>query len=475
MLLKRQVFVLFLACFAIASVAIGNPKPNVLFIAVDDLRPEIASFGAEQMHTPNLDRLASRGVRFQRAHCMVPTCGASRASLMSSIRPARDRFLTHFSRADEDVPGITTLNTHFKNHGYTTVSLGKIFHTKEDSLKGWSEKPWKSKAPTYLTEQAKAALVKDSKGRDRGPSCEIGGDVPDNAYADGQTADEAVKRLKGLSGKSDEPFFLAVGFVKPHLPFVAPKKYFDLYPPGKIRVPDNYYPPKDAPAGAVHSFGELRNYSDIKEKGILSREKAKQLIRGYYAATSYVDAQLGRVLDAFDELGLAENTIIVLWGDHGWNLGEHTLWCKHSCFETSVRAPLIFTAPEGHGVKANASTQSFVEFIDIYPTLCELAGLPLPKHLDGVSLVPVLKDPTVSIKNHTISRFRNGDTICTDRFRYTIYFDSKGKQESHMLYDHRADPDENTNIANHPEFAGTVKELAAKLEANKGRPGDFKH
>ena len=464
---------LSIAFLTLTCSALAADKPNILFLAVDDLRPEITSFGAEGMHTPHLDRLAERGVRFERAYCMVPTCGASRASLMSSIRPANDRFLTHFARADEDVPGIITLNTHLKNQGYTTVSLGKIFHDKEDSLEGWSEKPWKPSAPMYITPEAKGAIVKDKKKKSRGPSFESGGDVPDNTYADGRTADEAVQRLKALAQNPDQPFFLAVGFVKPHLPFVAPKKYFDLYPPESIQVPDNYYPPKDAPQGAVHNFGELRSYSDIEKTGVLSEAKAKELIRGYYAATSYADAQLGRILDTFDELGLGENTIIVLWGDHGWNLGEHTLWCKHSCFETSLRAPLLFAAPKSMDLNTNATSQSFAEFIDVYPTLCELAGVPLPKHLDGTSLVPILKDPTVSVKDHTISRFKNGDTIRTDQFRYSVYRE-KGKQTGHMLYDHRKDPDENTNVADHPEYAKVVKELATKLGEGMGRPGDFK-
>lgn len=470
-----RIFYLFAAILVSlpAYSAEEKKRPNILFIAVDDLRPEIAGFGAQNMVTPHLDRLAKRGVRFDRAYCMVPTCGASRAALMSGIRPAKDRFKTFFARADQDVPGVTTLNTHFKNHGYTTISLGKIFHIPGDNVEGWSETPWKPKAASYITEDALNNLSKDKKGKERGPSWEDGGDVPDDTYGDGKTADKAIERLRDLSTKK-EPFFLAVGFTKPHLPFVAPGKYYKNYPGSEVRMPDNYYPPENAPKGAVHSFGELRSYTDIPKKGILSEEKALELIRGYRAATSYTDAHIGKILDTFDELNLDENTIIVLWGDHGWNLGEHTMWCKHSCFETSVRAPLIFSAPESFNLKTAAATRSLAEFIDVYPTLCEFADLPLPDHLDGISLLPVLRDPNTKVKEEAISRFNEGDTIRTDRYRYTIYRGKNGKQTGHMLYDHENDPGENRNIADLPENAEVVADLAKRLNAGMGKPGDFR-
>ena len=472
--MTRPSLITALGLLSIATaLADASDQLNVLFIAVDDLRPEISSFGADKMVTPHFDRLAKRGVRFDRAFCMVPTCGASRASLMSGIRPARDRFKSYLARASEDVPGVTTLNTHFKNHGYTTVSLGKVFHHSDDNDAGWSEKPWRPKAPSYVTDAAIASVVKDKKGRGRGPSWEDGGDVPDDTYADGQLANHAIKKLRALSAK-DEPFFLAVGFVKPHLPFVAPGRYFENYPVSGVTMPDNYFPPKGAPARAVHNSGELRAYSDIPKKGVLPESKAIELIRGYHAATSYTDAQLGRLLVAFDELGLAENTLIVLWGDHGWNLGEHTMWCKHSCFETSVRAPLIFAAPESLGIRTGAATKSIAEFIDIYPTLCDLARLPKPEHLQGESLVAVLKDPTASVKTEAISRFGPGDTIRTEQYRYSVYRDGKGEQTGHMLYDHLIDPGENLNVADDPAYAKVVTDLAKRLEAGMGRPADFR-
>ncbi len=451
---------------------VAAEKPNVLFIAVDDLRPELGVFGAVGMVTPNIDRLAKRGVRFDRAYCMVPTCGASRAALMSSIRPASNRFLTHMSRASEDVPGLTTLNTHFKNHGYTTLSLGKIFHHPDDNEVGWSEKPWRPNAPAYVNKDSPAKPSKTRQGKANGPSWENGGDVPDETYADGQIATHAIGKLKALA-TADRPFFLAVGFMKPHLPFVAPGKYFENYPADAVKMPENYFIPKHAPPGAVHNSGELRSYSDIPQKGILSEDKARELIRGYHAATSYTDAQIGKVIDALDQLGLADNTIIVLWGDHGWNLGEHTMWNKHSCFETSLRAPLVFTAPEAMGVNAGAATGSFAEFIDIYPTLCDMVGLPKPDHLQGTSLMPILKDPKAAVKEQAISRFANGDSIRTATHRYSVYRDEKGGQIGHMLYDHMKDPGENINVADDPANASVVADLAERLKAGMGKPGDF--
>jgi iduronate 2-sulfatase len=466
----KCIVLLFSAAFLASLASAGAAgKPNILFIAVDDLRPELAVYGASGMVTPHIDRLAGQGVRFDRAYCMVPTCGASRASLFSGIRPARNRFTNHESRASKDAPGLTTLNTHFKNHGYTTISLGKIFHHRDDNADGWSEVSWYPEAAAWVAKEARDLAAKGANEKRRGPSWQNGGDVPDETYADVQLAGHAIGKLRTLAA-ADKPFFLAVGFLKPHLPFVAPGAYFQKYPVESVRMPDNYYPPKNAPKGAVHSSGELRSYSDIPKTGILPEDKARELIRGYHAATSFTDAQIGRLLDAFNALGLAENTVIVLWGDHGWNLGEHTMWCKHSCFETSLRTPLVFAAPKSMGLKSGSSAVAMTEYIDIYPTLCDLAGLPKPTHLQGLSLMPVLKDPSASIKDAAISRYENGDTIRTANFRYTVYSNGKGAQTGHMLYDHTKDPGENLNVADDAEYAAIVADLAKRLADGMGKP-----
>ncbi len=462
--MRSLLLVLILAAIHVSSAA---RKPNVLFIAVDDLRPEILSFGRDHMVTPNMDRLAQAGVVFQRAYCMVPTCGASRASLMSGIRPTKDRFRTYTARADKEAPGATTLNAHFRANGYHTVSLGKVFHSPADSRDGWSEEPFRPSAPRYAKEES-MKNPKISKGRKRGLPYEAG-DVEDSFYGDGKTADRAVADLKRLA-ENEKPFFLAVGFAKPHLPFAAPQKYWDLYPANTISLPDNYYPPKYAPKEAIHSFGELRSYAGIPAKGPVSDEMALNMIRGYRACVSYTDRHIGRLLDTLNELGIRDDTVIVLWGDHGWNLGEHTLWCKHCTFETSMNAPLLISAPTLNGSKSGSSSRSLAEFIDIYPTLCDLAGLPHPEHLEGSSLVPILKSPTAMVKTAAIGRFQDGDTIRTDRHRFTLYRDKKGKVVSRMLYDYSQDPNENLNISELPENRELVAALTRRLNKEMGKP-----
>ena len=440
-------------------------RPNVLFIAVDDLRPELACYGAKHIHSPNIDRLASGGVLFERAYCMVPTCGASRASLMTGIRPARNRFVNYLTWAEKDAPGIRTFNTHFKQNGYTTISLGKIFHHPEDNKQGWSEPAWRPAGVPWYRDPQNAQLHQQRQkegSRKRGPAWESA-DVEDNAYADGVLAERAIADLSRLKD-AGQPFLLAVGFFKPHLPFIAPKKYWDLYDREQIQLPENYYAPKQAPGESIHSSGELRAYAGIPAQGKVSDEAARNLIHGYYACVSYTDAQIGKLLDELDRLKLADNTIVVLWGDHGWNLGEHTLWCKHSCYETSMQIPIIIRAP---GIEGGARRAGLVESIDLYPTLCELAGLAPPEHLAGRSLVELINNPEASWKAAAVGRYRNGDTIRTDGFRFTEYTNNQGKRTSQMLYDHRSDPAENANVAGRqPE---TASDLTRQLHELKGR------
>jgi arylsulfatase A-like enzyme len=281
----------------------------------------------------------------------------------------------------------------------------------------------------------------------RGPVVEAV-EAPDDAYPDGRIAAEAIKRLQGFVVAPDQPFFLAVGFLKPHLPFVAPKRYWDLYDREKIAVPENYSrPPKDAPAGAVHQSGELRAYAGIPPTGPLNEDAARELIHGYYACVSFADAQVGRLLDELERLGLARNTIVVLWGDHGWQLGDHGMWNKHSCFETSMHAPLWVTAPMRTDVVPGTRVAALTEFIDIYPSLCELAGLPIPEHVQGTSFLPQMRNPALPGKAYAVGRFGAGDTIRSDGLRFTQYSTPAGEVTGTMLYDHRVDPRENVNVA----------------------------
>jgi iduronate 2-sulfatase len=454
-------FVLILLTGAIAASSLAAAKPNVLFIAVDDLRPEFAAYGATQIKSPHLDKLAAQSVRFDRAYCMVPTCGASRASMLTSVRPTADRFVSFTARADTEAPWAKTLNTHFKENGYRTGSMGKVFHFPNDSESGWSDAPWRPKLPHY---QLPANRAREDK-KLRGPPTEAAA-VPDDAYGDGALATAAVERLQTLAANPDQPFFLAVGFFKPHLPFVAPQRYWDLYPSESIKLPNNYQVPENAPAESDHNWGELRAYEGIPAKGPITDDTARHLIRGYYACVSYTDAQIGKVLDELDRLGLAENTIVVLWGDHGWNLGDHTYWNKHSTFESSMRIPLLVRAP---GIAGGTHTAGLTESIDLYPSLCELAALPVPATVEGKSFVPLLRFPDRPWAEAAVGRFVHGDTIRTDRYRYTEYRDKRGAgaRVSDMLYDHDTDPLENHNVSAKPELAETVQSLNQTLQTTK--------
>ncbi|MCA9126398.1 MAG: sulfatase [Planctomycetales bacterium] len=461
-----------IAIFGGSFIDAQDSRPNVLFIAVDDLRPQLACYGQSFMHSPNIDRLATQGVLFERAYCMVPTCGASRAALMTSVRPAPKRFVNHLAWAEQDAPDAVPLHTHFNRHGYKTISLGKVFHHKQDHADGWTEPAWRSSKPGYQLKQATAEAIElnkstwPNKNKHNGPAYESA-DAEEKDYPDGDCAARAVGYLEQFAKASGEPFFLAVGFLKPHLPFNAPKKYWDLYDHEAIDLPDNYWPPKNAPEGAVHNSGELRAYAGIPPTGPVDRDTARNLIHGYYACVSFTDAQIGKLLNAVDRLGLKENTIIVLWGDHGWQLGEHGMWNKHSCFETSMHAPLIISAPHSEGILPGSRVGGLVEFIDIYPTLCELSGLELPVHLQGSSLVTQMRDPQSAGKAFAIGRFGSGDTIRSNNSRYSEYRTAKGELLGQMLYDHQVDADENNNVAG--ERQEIVQELAGELATRKGK------
>ena len=439
--------------------AAGRKKPNVLFIAVDDLRPQLGCYGHKQMISPNIDKLASDGVTFLRSYCQVPVCGASRASLLTGVRPTQDRFLGYNTWAEKDLPGALSVAKHFRNYGYHTISNGKVFHHAADCRDGWSEDPWR---PTgnwrnYVLEESRKIAEKNPGGG--GPAYESA-DVADNAYYDGMIAEKGISDLRRLK-QMDKPFFLALGFLKPHLPFNAPKKYWDMYKREQIDLADNPFRPKGAPDAALHNWGELRAYAGIPAKGPLSDEQARTLIHGYYACVSYTDAQIGRVLAELEKSGLRDNTIVILWGDHGWNLGEHGLWCKHCNFETSLHSPLIVTGP---GIEGGQKCNALTEYLDIYPSLCELCNLPTPDHAQGKSFVPLLRNPNLPWKEAVFSRYFRGDSVKTDRYRYTEWRGKDGKVYARMLYDHHVDLVENVNIAELPRNKDVVEKLSKMLQ-----------
>ena len=457
-------------------------KVNVLFIPVDDLKPQLACYGHKKMLTPNLDRLAAEGTLFERAYCQQAVCAPTRASLLSGCRPDTTRVFDLQTPLPTTMPDVLTLPQHFKANGYTTISLGKVYHHgAKDDPKGWSEPPWMppDPYPGYALQSSKDLMrkaneitetVKMKKGAAasprKGPPTECG-DLPDEAYGDGRIAEKAIEMLQRLK---DQPFFLAVGFLKPHLAFACPKKYWDLYKRDEVDLADNPYKPKDAPDIAMTTWGELRTYEGIPRQGALAEAQARELVHGYYACVSFVDAQVGKVLDELKRLGLAEKTVVVLWGDHGWHLGDHGLWCKHTNFESATHAPLLARAP---GLPAGLRTARLTEFVDVYPSLCELAGLALPKHLEGTSFVPLMKDPKREWKKAAFSQYPRGKvmgyTMRTERWRLTRWLSPDGTAVGVELYDHQNDPAENMNLAALPEHAKTVEELTAL--AKKGWRG----
>ena len=443
------------------AVAATPTKPNILFIAVDDLRPQLGCYGEKQIISPNIDRLAKSGVMFSRAYCQVPVCGASRASLLTGLRPLPNRFIDYDTWAEKDAPGIADLPGWLKRQGYETFSMGKIYHQPTDNSDSWTQigSPLikQSSFPDYRL--AKSRAPAGTPGWGGGLSHEAA-DLPEEGYFQAQLASAAIARLKEMK-QSGKPGFLAVGFTKPHLPFVAPKKYWDLYKREELVPASNPFRPKNAPDQAMHNFDELRHYRDIPMNGPLSPELALTLQHGYYACVSFTDAMVGRVLNELERLGMAENTIVILWGDHGWQLGEHALWCKHANFNTSLNAPLIIRAPK---IANGAKTPALVEFVDVYPTLCELAGVPLPGHLEGSSLVPLLREPTKPWKQAAFSRYHDGDTIRTDRYFYTEW-NRDGKTTARMLYDHQSDPMENTNIVDTAEGNRVAAQLSGLLKS----------
>lgn len=506
-----QLTLLVLCVSAPLFTTFAADRPNVLFIAIDDLRPEMGCYGNKEVKTPNLDRLAATGLRFDRAYTQYAICGPSRACILTGLRPDTLKIEEINTFFRNTVPNVVTLPQHFKANGYESLYVGKVFHPgqTDDAIswsrpvkvpgKGGGEGRYFLPESIALTKQrreeaeTKYGKSADLQGMANGPAWEAA-DVPDSEYPDGRIADAAVATLRELKGK---PFFFGVGFHRPHLPFVAPKKYFDLYDPAKLTLTDTPNPPKDAPTIARHSSFELRTRTLVPTSGPIDEPTNRELLRAYYACASFVDAQIGRVLVELDALGLRDNTIIVVWGDHGWHLGEYGLWGKATNYEVATRVPLIVSAP---GMKAaGRGTRALVEFVDVYPTLCELAGLRLPKHLEGKSFAPLLTDPEQKWKAAASSQFpspalrewaarplspamrgtffgpviaeveaklklEHGDrydadlfnndvmgySIRTDRYRYTAWLDRRHRAHPPLaeeLYDHDTDARETVNMA----------------------------
>lgn len=436
-------------------------KPNVLFIIADDMRNELGNFAEDLVQTPNLNRLAKRGMRFDAAYCQYPVCNPSRSSLLTGLRPDSTRILDNSTNFRTTIPDVVTLPQLFRQNGYRATGFGKVFHrgltmedlrTDMDDQASWDEARYFQTTP--LGFKGEGRNLTDGKLA----WCHwLAAEGADEDQPDGQIAREAVKVLERFAEQKDaKPFFLAVGFHKPHDPFIAPKKYFDLYPPETLKLwqapKESFADPEVAlPSGA---FREAFNKFTDKER--------LEFLRAYLAGISFTDAQVGKVIDALDRLKLADNTIIVFLGDHGYHLGERGWWNKSTLFELSARAPLIVSTPR---MKARGKvTTRLTEFVDIYPTLVELAGLKAPQKLEGRSFVPLLDNPRLKWKEAAYTQVQRGKlagySVRTERWRYTEW--DEGRQGAE-LYDHQNDSHEYRNLANDPQHQTIVKTLKALL------------
>jgi iduronate 2-sulfatase len=435
-----------------------KPKPNILFIAVDDLRPELNLYGESHIKSPHIDKLGEESLVFNRAYCNVPTCGASRASLLTGARPTRFRYLGARTMKDEDNQDVVSLPMLLKNNGYTTISNGKIYDNSSDDSLAWNE-IWKPGGKYgYATEEYRKIRENTLRGMPMENT-----DVPDSAYRDGKITLKALDDLRKLKDDG-KPFFLAVGFHKPHLPFAAPRKYWDMYNRSEITLPANYLQPETTPQEAFHNYGELRNYETIPKSGHLDEALALELIHGYYACVSFIDAQIGMLMQELENLKLSENTVVVFWGDHGWNLGNHMLWCKHCTFESSLRVPLMVKVP---GQTNGHVTNEITELLDLYPGLCDLTGIEKPGHLEGESFVPLMKGEKRH-KNYAVSKFRDAVILIEGNLFYTEWTDDNGTAYARMLFDHETDPLELNNLAEKEEYKATVNRLSKKLREKWG-------
>lgn len=506
-----------------------SSHPNILFIAVDDLRPELGCYGNQAVHSPNLDLLAQQGRCFLHAYCQESICSPSRASLLTGSRPDTIGVIENHAYFRDLNPQIITLPQHFIAHGYNAAYSGKIFHGRmTDEQHSWNYKPNRKglNRPTTpggnaipenkkIYAENKSRMVSlygesASRGLIHGPAFEAA-PVEDEEYPDGYNTSVAIQTLDELV-QQDKPWFFALGFVRPHLPFNAPKKYFDLYDPDEIQLTDVNKPPRRGASMGLHASFELRTRHGIPKSGPLDESLSRKLLHAYYACVSYVDAQIGRVLKILEENRLRDNTIIVVWGDHGWHLGEYGIWGKATNYEIATRVPLIISTPSMP--QKGSPSNSVVELIDIYPTLCDLANIPQPDHLAGKSLVPVLHKPNAIVKGVAMSQFPTpalrewaanplspemretffgplisqveqkirkqqgsqwnrelfekylmGYTIRDPRYRYIEWRDTRDPNADALyqeLYDHQEDPHETVNIAH--SQSKEVARLSGKLQ-----------
>lgn len=457
-------------------------SPNILFIVADDLNCALRPYGDKAAITPHLDRLAARSLLFQRAYCQQAVCNPSRSSFLTGLRPNTvgvDDLRKSFRATAPHGKTLVTLPQHFKNHGWFCQNIGKMFHNMGETQ---DRQSWSMDEMMHAGTHAADTLFSNTPLQPGEPKPDFKApvtealDVPDTAYRDGQIARLAASVIRDRT-PSPQPFFLAVGFWRPHLPFVAPKKYWDLYDPTTLPSVDPPAPPQDAPAIALHESREIRGYGGPPKDRPFTETETRHYRHGYYASISFMDAQIGLLLDALDESGQASKTIVVFTSDHGFHIGERTLWGKTTNFELDARVPLLIADPRqpaSHGQK----TTALAELVDLYPTLAQLAGIPqnLPTNLEGTSLAPILTDPTTTVKDAAYTQHQQpfygpanawqawGYSMRTPRWRYTEWRAIKdGAIIARELYDHDSDPLETQNLASQPAHAAQIRQLAAKL------------
>ena len=461
---------------SIVTFAKAEQRPNVLFIAADDLRNDLGCLGNTEVISPHLDSLAKQGRLFTHAYCQQALCNPSRTSLLTGLRPDTLKIWdlpTHFRQV---MPEVVTLPQHFKNNGYFTQNIGKIFHNWRQEIQGDPES-WSVPAVMHFANHGSDKPQFDGQlppdfAQDRKCQCM---DLPDEAYFDGRVANLAVEALQERKA-ADKPFFLAVGFWKPHSPFNAPKKYWDLYDRSQLSMPKNPNWPKDAPEIAWHNSREILGSPRQRQ---LTPEEIMEIRHGYLAAISYFDAQVGKLLAELERLHLRDNTIVVFWSDHGYHLGEQSLWAKTSNFELDARVPLIISTPNIKN--AGQPTAALAELLDLYPTLVELSGLPMPSGLEGTSLAPIIENPSNTVQNaaytqHPRHAYYEGEpdamgrSVKTSRFRYTEWRNFQSNELiATELYDHKADPLETVNVANENSYAEAISECKKLYQLGFGK------
>lgn len=467
--MRSFLLLLTLACLYVPGAleaADAKSKTNVLFLIADDLNCDLGCYGHGRVQSPNIDKLAARGVRFERTYCQFPLCSPSRSSFLTGRRPNVTKILTntggdfgpnhpHFR---DYLPDTVTLPQLFRQSGYYVARVGKLYHygvPGQIGTNGLDDPPsWQHVVnPRGRDKDEENKIFSLEPGKFGGTLSWLAAEGSDREQTDGIGADEAVKLLEQ---HQSEPFFLAVGFYRPHTPYVSPKKYFDLYPPDKIELPElSDDDRRRVPAPAYRSAKA--------EQEKMTDQQRREAIQAYWASISFMDAQVGRVVDALDRLGLADNTVIVFTSDHGYHMYQHGLWQKMSLFENAARVPLIIAAPQAAG--NGQSTTGLAELVDLYPTLADLCGLKTPDYLDGVSQRPALDDPSQSVKRAAFTQIRRGPKVSgysvrTDRWRYTTWIGGQGGEQ---LFDMRADPGEMVNLAGDQKHAEVVKELKALL------------